>query len=71
MNRFDRLMGKNASGSLVVSSTVRLSIFLALRSVGMRDAVTPTWLASKCGASLSSTLRTFHTTESAFSSEPS
>jgi hypothetical protein len=71
MNRLVRFSGRKASGSLVVSSTVRLSILRALRSVGMRLAVTPTWLASKCTASLSSTLRTFHTTESAFSSLPS
>ena len=37
----------------------------------MREAVTPTWLASNCGASLSSTLRRFQTTESAVSAEPS
>ena len=47
------------------------SILRALRSVGMREAVTPTWLASNCGASLSSTLLTFQTTASAFSAEPS
>ncbi len=71
MNRFVRFSGKKASGSLVVSSTVSSSTLRALRSVGMRDAVTPTWLASKCGASLSSTLRTFQTMESAFNAEPS
>jgi hypothetical protein len=43
----------------------------ALRKVGMRLAVTPTWLASKCGASRSSTLRTFHTTASASKALPS
>ena len=71
MNRLVRLMGRNASGSLVVSSTVRSSSLRALLSVGMREAVTPTWLASNWGASLSSTLFTFHTTASAFSGAPS
>ncbi len=47
------------------------SILRAVRSVGMREAVTPTWLASKCTASLSSTLRTFQTTASALKSLPS
>ena len=42
MKRLDKLIGKNESGSLVVSSTVRSSILRALRRVGMRDAVTPT-----------------------------
>ena len=71
MNRLVRFSGRKASGSLVVSSTVRSSILRALRSVGMREAVTPTWLASKCGASLSITLRTFHTTASALNALPS
>ena len=71
MKRLDKLMGKKESGSLVVSSTVRSSILRALRRVGMRDAVTPTWLASKCTASLSKTFCTFHTTASALKAEPS
>ena len=71
MKRLVRFSGRKESGSLVVSSTVRLSIFFAVRSVGMRLAVTPTWLGSKCTASLSSTLRTFHTTASALKSLPS
>jgi hypothetical protein len=33
--------------------------------------VTPTWLASYCGASCLSTLSTFHTTASALNGEPS
>ena len=37
----------------------------------MRDAVTPTWLASNCGASCFSTLSTFQTTASALNGEPS
>ena len=71
MNRLVRFSGRKASGSLVVSSTVRSSIFRALRSVGMRLAVTPPWLGSKKGASLSSTLRTFQTTASAVKALPS
>jgi hypothetical protein len=71
MNRFVRLIGRNASGSLVVSSTVMSSTLRAVRSVGMREAVTPTWLGSNCGASLSSTFCTFHTTASALKAEPS
>lgn len=71
MNRLLRLIGRNESGSLVVSSTVRSSTLRAERSVGMREAVTPTWLGSKWAAVLSSTLRTFQTTASAFSAEPS
>ena len=71
MNRLVRLIGMKESGSLVVSSTVMSSILRALRRVGIRDAVTPTWLASKCGASLSSTLRTFQTTASALKADPS
>src|SRR5688572_28569913 len=71
MNRLVRLIGSNDSGADVVSSTVRSSILRALRSVGMRDAVTPTWLASKCGAPWFSTFSTFHTTASALKSEPS
>ena len=71
MNRLVRLMGRNASGSLVVSSTVKSSILRAERRVGMREAVTPTWLGSKWSASLSSTLATFHTTASALRAEPS
>jgi hypothetical protein len=43
----------------------------AERSVGIREAVTPTWLASKWGAPLSSTFCTFHTTASAVKGEPS
>ncbi|MNS92240.1 hypothetical protein D3C72_1263690 [compost metagenome] len=71
MNRFEMLYGRNESGSDVTSSTVRSSIFFALRSVGMREAVTPTWLASNCLAVLSSTLLTFQTTASALKAEPS
>src|SRR5450830_490793 len=71
MNRLLRLIGKKESGSLVISSTVCSSILRADFSVGMREAVTPTWLASNCGASLSSTLRTFHTTASALKGLPS
>ena len=40
-------------------------------SVGMREAVTPTWLASNCGASCFSTFSTFQTTASALNGEPS
>jgi hypothetical protein len=65
------LIGSSASGAAVVSSTVILSIALALRRFGMREAVTPTWLASKCSASCFSTFSTFHTTASASKSEPS
>src|ERR1035437_6990344 len=71
MNRLVRLIGKKESGSLVVSSTVSSSTLRADTRVGMREAVTPTWLGSKCGASLSSTLRTFQTTASALNAEPS
>ena len=49
MNRFVRLIGRNESGSLVLISTVRSSIFRAPTKVGIRDAVTPTWLASSIG----------------------
>jgi len=35
----------------VVNSTVMSSILRAETKVGMRDAVTPTWLGSNCGAS--------------------
>ena len=55
INKLVKLIGKNESGSLVVSSTVMSSIFLALLNVGMREAVAPTWLASKCAAALSRT----------------
>ena len=71
MNRLVRLIGRNESGSLVVSSTDSSSSLRAERSVGMREAVTPTWLASKWGASLSSTFCTFQTTASALKAEPS
>ncbi len=71
MNRLVRLIGRKLSGSLVVSSTVMSSIFFAEASVGMREAVTPTWLASNCGASCFSTFSTFHTTASALNGEPS
>ena len=71
MNRLVRLIGRKLSGSLVVSSTVMSSILLADASVGMREAVTPTWLASNCGASCFSTFSTFHTTASALNGEPS
>ena len=71
MNRLVRLIGRKLSGSLVVSSTVMSSILLAEASVGMREAVTPTWLASNCGASCFSTFSTFQTTASALNGEPS
>ena len=71
MNRLVRLIGRKLSGSLVVNSTVRSSILRAEASVGMREAVTPTWLASKCGASCFSTFSTFQTTASALNGEPS
>src|SRR5215472_1190415 len=71
MNRLERLIGRKLSGSLVVNSTVKSSIFFAETSVGMREAVSPTWLASNCTASLFSTLSTFHTTASALNGEPS
>ena len=71
MNRLVRLIGRKLSGSLVVNSTVRSSILRADASVGMRDAVTPTWLGSKCGASCLSTFSTFQTTASALNGEPS
>lgn len=64
-------MGRKESGSDVVSSTVYSSMARAERNVGMRDAVTPTWLASNCGASSLSTLSTFHTTASALKGDPS
>ncbi|MGY3404500.1 hypothetical protein ACVWZV_000613 [Bradyrhizobium sp. GM5.1] len=71
MKRLVRLIGRKLSGSLVVSSTVMSSTFFADASVGMREAVTPTWLASNCGASCFSTFSTFHTTASALNGEPS
>src|SRR5215475_2958071 len=71
MNRLETLMGRKLSGSLVVSSTVRSSIFLADTSDGMRDAVRPTWAGSNCAASLFRTLSTVHTTASAVNGEPS
>ena len=71
MKRLVRLIGRKPSGAAVVSSTVMSSILRALRSVGMREAVTPTWLGSKCGASCFSTFSTFHTTASALNAEPS
>jgi hypothetical protein len=64
-------MGSKASGAAVVSSTVMSSILRALRRLGMRDAVTPTWLGSKCVASCLRTFSTFQTTASALNSEPS
>src|SRR6478672_7684215 len=66
-----RLMGRELSGSLVVNSTVMSSILRAEASVGIRDAVTPTWLGSNCTASCLSTFSTFQTTASALNSEPS
>src|SRR3954468_22023438 len=71
MNKLVRLIGKKLSGSLVTSSTVMSSILRAVVSVGMREAVTPTWLGSNCGASLFRTFPTFHTTASALKGEPS
>src|ERR1700712_5846426 len=71
MNRLVRLIGRKLSGSLVVSSTVMSSILRAETSVGIRDAVTPTWLASNWGASCLSTFSTFQTTASALKGEPS
>src|SRR5512145_2124550 len=71
MNRFVRLIGNSDSGADVVSSTVMSSILRALHNVGMREAVTPTWLASNCGASCFSTFSTFQTTASALKGEPS
>jgi hypothetical protein len=64
MNRLVRLIGRKLSGSLVVNSTVISSTLRADASVGMREAVTPTWLASKCGASCFSTFSTFQITAS-------
>src|SRR5258707_1393730 len=71
MNRLVRLIGKKLSGSLVVNSTVMSSILRAEASVGIRDAVTPTWLGSNCGASCLSTFSTFQTKASALNGEPS
>lgn len=71
MNRFVRLKGRKLSGSDVVSSTVNSSMALAPVRVGMRDAVTPTWLASKWGASSLRTFSTFQTTASALKGLPS
>src|SRR5258707_4333872 len=71
MNRLVRLMGRKLSGSLVVNSTVMSSILRAEASVGIREAVTPTWLGSNCGASCLSTFSTFQTTASALNGEPS
>ena len=71
MNRLVRLIGRKLSGSLVVNSTVMSSILRAEASVGIRDAVTPTWLGSNCGASCLSTFSTFQTTASALNGEPS
>jgi len=71
MNRLVRLMGRKLSGSLVISSTVMSSSLRAEAKVGMREAVTPIWLGSNCGASCFSTLSTFHTTASALNAEPS
>ena len=71
MNRLVRLIGKKLSGSLVVNSTVMSSILRAEAKVGMRDAVTPTWLGSNCGASCFKTFSTFHTTASALNGVPS
>src|SRR5690348_16129728 len=71
MNKLARLIGRKLSGSFVVSSTVRSSILRADASVGMRDAVTPTWLGSNCGASCFRTFSTFHTTASALNGAPS
>src|SRR4051794_30757056 len=71
MNKLVRLIGTKLSGSLVDNSTVRSSILRAEASVGMREAVTPTWLGSNCGASCFKTFSTFHTTASALNGEPS
>jgi len=37
MNRLVKMIGRKLSGSLVVNSTVRSSIFFAEASVGMRE----------------------------------
>src|SRR6059058_3711810 len=71
MNKLVRLIGKKLSGSLVESSTVMSSILRAEASVGMREAVTPTWLGSNWGASCFRTFSTFHATASALKGEPS
>src|ERR1700709_2465643 len=71
MNKLGRLMGRKLSGSLVINSTVMSSILRAETSVGIRDAVTPTWLGSNCTASCLRTLSTFQTTASALNGEPS
>ena len=71
MNRLVRLIGRKLSGSLVVSWTVTSSILRAEANVGIRDAVTPTWLGSNCGASCFSTFSTFQTTASALKGDPS
>src|SRR6266436_5014773 len=71
MNRLVRLIGRKLSGSLVINSTVKSSILRAEASVGIRDAVTPTWLGSNCGASCLRTLSTFQTTASALNGAPS
>src|ERR1700719_1492873 len=71
MKRLVRLIGRKLSGSVVVNSTVMSSILRAEASVGIRDAVTPTWLGSNCSASCLSTFSTFQTTASALNGEPS
>ena len=71
MNRLVKLMGRKLSGSLVVNSTVMSSSLRAEANVGIRDAVTPTWLGSNWTASCLSTLSTFQTTASALNDEPS
>src|SRR3954470_12943724 len=71
MNRLVRLIGKKLSGSLVLNSTVMSSILRAEANVGMRDAVTPTWLGSHFGASCFSPFSTFQTKASALNGEPS
>ena len=71
MNKLVRLMGRKLSGSLVVNSTVMSSTLRADASVGMREAVTPTWLGSNCGASCFRTFSTFQIAASALNGEPS
>src|ERR1700736_6908380 len=71
MNRLVRLIGRKLSGSVEVNSTVMSSILRAEARVGIREAVTPTWLGSNCSASCLSTFSTFQTTASALNGEPS
>ena len=71
INRLVMLYGSSASGSEVVSATVWSSIFSAPVRVGMRDRVLPICPGAYCGAALFSTLSTFQTMASAFTSVPS